>query len=833
MTRILVVDDKEENLYYLQVLLRGHGHEVETARHGAEALVIARRSPPELIVSDLLMPVMDGYTLLRHWKADERLRAIPFVVYTATYTQAKDERLALDLGADAFILKPCDPDEFIDRLRGVLETAVRGVAEPKAPAGDERELLKIYSEALIRKLEEKAIELQEANDAMRRDIRERELAEAALRESERRFRQLAENIQEVFWISDSANDRLLYVSPAFETVWGRTVQAIQDDPSVWLAAVHPEDRARVAQASVTLQAHGGYDETFRIVRPDGGIRWIRDRAFPVSDAGGAERVVGTATDVTEVVAAQEALRELAAQLDIERQRLVAAQTVANVGSWEIDLDTEPPPRARAMRWSRQLHHILGTDHATFVPTLGRFIERVHEADQEAFAATLDHAITARQAAGCVHRVQSPDGTVRTVEQRWQVIEGRAGQAATRLLGTCQDITERVQLEEQLRRAQRLESVGQLTGGLAADFNNLLTVILGNAEMLADELGDEPHLHVLAQVVVEAADLGARLTQGLLAFARKQPLEPRVVDLNELVAGMEGILRRSVGERVRMTLVRGPELWPAVVDPAQLDNTLLNLCLNARDAMPKGGELRVATGNVLVSAEDAALHPDLKPGAYVMLAVADTGTGIEPRHLARVFEPFFTTKEKGKGTGLGLATAYGFVKQSGGHVTIESRVGEGTTIRLYLPRAEAGRVSPDAASAAPAAAAAQAETVLLVEDDERVRDFARGQLLALGYQVLAAPDGLQALEILRAGRHVDLLFTDLVMPGMGGRELAEQARALRPGLKVLYTSGYSGDAGIRAERLDPDIPLLPKPYRRDELARRLQEALHGADRAPPA
>jgi CheY-like chemotaxis protein len=330
---------------------------------------------------------------------------------------------------------------------------------------------------------------------------------------------------------------------------------------------------------------------------------------------------------------------------------------------------------------------------------------------------------------------------------------------------------------------------------------------------------------MAQVVMEAAQRGAELTQRLLAFARKQALVPQVVDVNQLVAGMSAMLRRTLGEHIHIAFATAPDLWPALVDPAQLDNTLLNLCLNARDAMPQGGRLLIETANAQLDAAYAKRHPDVQPGPYAMLAVSDTGTGIAPELLGRVFEPFFTTKEKGKGTGLGLAMTYGFVKQSGGHVSIESQPGRGTTVRLYLPRAGRVPVAPQPARGqGPAAAAGGAETILLVEDDALVRQYAQAQLAALGYRVLQAEDGEQALRILQGGATVDLLFTDVVMPGMSGRDLAQRALAQRPGLPVLYTSGYTEDTMVHHGRLDGDVHLLAKPYRRDELARAIRAML---------
>ena len=388
---------------------------------------------------------------------------------------------------------------------------------------------------------------------------------------------------------------------------------------------------------------------------------------------------------------------------------------------------------------------------------------------------------------------------------------------------CLDNSAAHEMEERLRQSQRLESVGQLTGGVAHDFNNLLTVILGNAELLHEQLLDNPRLAPLAGMVVSAGERGAQLTQRLLAFARRQTLDPKAVDINQLVAEMDPLLRRSLGGHIEIEFIRGAGLWPALVDPAQLDNALLNLCLNARDAMPEGGRLTIETGDAHLSEDYAAHNADVRPGQYVMLAVSDTGTGIDPAHVRRVFEPFFTTKAAGKGTGLGLAMIYGFVKQSGGHVSVYSEPGAGTTFRLYLPRALETATAPRRVVETLPVAGGH-ETVLLVEDDPMVRRYAFDQLVALGYRVIEAHSGAQALTILREGQAVDLLFTDVVMPGMSGRQLADQATELRPGLKVLFTSGYTENAIVHHGRLDPGVHLLSKPYRREDLARRLRDVI---------
>lgn len=384
-------------------------------------------------------------------------------------------------------------------------------------------------------------------------------------------------------------------------------------------------------------------------------------------------------------------------------------------------------------------------------------------------------------------------------------------------------TEKRKLQAQLQQSQRLESLGQLTGGIAHDFNNLLTVILGNAELLVESLEGSEDLEPIARTIGDAALRGAELTRRLLAFARRQPLEPEAVDVNRLIRDMESLLRRALGEQCEIQVTRGDVLWPAMIDAGQFESALMNLAINARDAMPGGGRLTIETANVRIDDEYRLTHPDASVGEYVMVAISDTGTGISEDIIGKVFEPFFTTKKKGRGTGLGLSMVYGFIKQSAGHIGIYSEADEGTTVRLYLPRARSeikarheSELPPDVGGS---------EAILAVEDDAAVREYAVNVLEALGYSVQTASSGKRALELLQQGIECDLLFTDVVMPGgMSGRELADQAFALRPGLKVLFTSGYTENAIVHHGRLDAGVHLLSKPYRRDELARRVRRVL---------
>jgi len=385
-----------------------------------------------------------------------------------------------------------------------------------------------------------------------------------------------------------------------------------------------------------------------------------------------------------------------------------------------------------------------------------------------------------------------------------------------------DVTGAHETERKLQQSQKLDAIGKLTGGVAHDFNNMLTVITGTTETLVAGLDDHPTLKKTAELIDVAAERCSELIQHLLAFARRQPLHPRNVDINGTVLDIAKLLRPTLGEQIEIDSILEPEVAAAHIDASQLANSLLNMAINARDAMPDGGKLLLETRNVVLDETYAQANPGVLPGPYVMLAVSDTGTGMSKEVQDKVFEPFFTTKEVGKGSGLGMSMVYGFVKQSGGHVRIYSEEGHGTTIKLYLPPAR-GQTATAVAAATPLAGGT--ETVLVVEDDELVRNFVTTQLQSLGYQTLDTADGPSALQAMKNGVQFDLLFTDVILPnGMTGRQLADEVAKQRPGIKVLYTSGYTDNAIVHQGRLDPGVLLLGKPYRKSQLAKMIRQAL---------
>ena len=458
--------------------------------------------------------------------------------------------------------------------------------------------------------------------------------------------------------------------------------------------------------------------------------------------------------------------------------------------------------------------------------LGRSVTRIlPRGADDPMAALYRKALTGGQV---VFRKNTDDlpGGVRVWESVLAPVRNDEGRI-DRIVGSSRDVTEREQSEEQLRRAQRMEAVGHLTGGVAHDFNNLLQVIRGNLEMIAARVKGDEKTEQRVKNALHGANRAAQLTRQLLAFARRQPLEPKVVNLGRLVNDMTDLLRRTLGEAVEVETVVAGGLWNTLADPAQVESAVLNLAINARDAMPGGGRLTVELTNAVLDEAYTRRDADIQPGQYVLLAVSDTGQGMSPETLAHVFEPFFTTKGEEKGTGLGLSMVYGFVKQSNGHVQIYSELGHGTTVKIYLPRS---RRKEEEAVAAPADETLQgrSEVILVVEDDELVRTAAVAMLRELGYACIHAHDGASAVSILEDGAKIDLLFTDVVMPGpVKSRDMAVRAQTLRPGLPVLFASGYTENAIVHHGRLDEGVHLLSKPYTREDLARRVRTLLNQA------
>ncbi|GHE20389.1 hybrid sensor histidine kinase/response regulator [Halomonas urumqiensis] len=594
--------------------------------------------------------------------------------------------------------------------------------------------------------------------------------------------------------------RFLYANQAFCDMVGYSEEALR--ATDFLALTHPDDRpANRSKLSPLLSGEtNGFIIEKRMLDRNGDVLWCRNSVSAQRDMHGTiVSLVAVIEDITAQHEAEARQRSLA-------QRLTHSLENMSDAFYLLDKD-----------WcfsylNHQAGHVLRRPAAEL---LGRNV-------WDEFPGARDSELWP-----CYHTaVETGEAQQFTFYfpplAHWFEVNAYPGEEG--LAVYFRTVTEKKRLEAQLQEAQRMEAIGHLTGGMAHDFNNLLTVMMGNADLLGEALADDVRLSPLIQAVAESAQRGADLTQRLLAFARRQALAPQPTDINRLIRGLTELLRRTIGEQIELRFHPGQGLWSANIDPSQLEGALLNLSLNARDAMPQGGHLTIETRNVSLSAHYADEHLELAPGDYVCIAVSDTGTGIPINIRERVFDPFFTTKEKGKGTGLGLSMVFGFLKQSAGHINLYSEEGEGTTIKLYLPRIQQAAFDPRPMTG-DTADLKGSESLLVVEDDATVREYVVMQLETAGYAVRQAKDGPSALAMLTADSTIQLLFTDVMMPGgMTGRELAIAALEHKPDLKVVYTSGYTENAIVHNGRLDEGVRFLGKPYRPAALLRKIREAL---------
>ncbi|HEY6928919.1 MAG TPA: PAS domain-containing protein, partial [Thermoanaerobaculia bacterium] len=575
------------------------------------------------------------------------------------------------------------------------------------------------------------------------------------------------------------------------------------------------DPGRRAHILATLRrdgAVGNLELPFR--RRDGSPFWVLaslnlTRGRPDE----TERIDGVFIDITDRKRAIEALRESESFLE-------KAQEVGRTGSWVSGVGAND-----RLVWSKETRRIFGVSDGEFDGKVSTFFSMVHPEDRDSVEKASRAAIENREAYAVEHRIIRPDGSIRWVEEQADVVRDETG-TAVRMVGIIQDVTERKQLEAQLVQAQKMEAIGRLAGGVAHDFNNILTAILGYSDVLLAQAGEGHPWHEDLEEIRKAGERAAGLTRQLLAFSRKQVLAPEVLDLGSVLANVEKILRRVIGEDIELATSSETGLAPVRADPGQLEQVLLNLAVNARDAMPRGGRLTIEARNVVIDEAYARTHVPLVPGRYVMLGVSDTGVGMDKETRAHIFEPFFTTKERGKGTGLGLSMVYGIVKQSGGYIWVDSEPGKGATFRIHFPPTESAPEVPHPVSARPAMSEKMGgETVFVVEDEDSVRNLARGILLANGYVVQDFENGEKALSKLAQTRGpVHLLLTDVVMPNLSGPDLAARVVQMRPETRILYMSGYTDRNFSGAGQRPLDAPLIQKPFTPEALAKRVRDTL---------
>ncbi len=635
---------------------------------------------------------------------------------------------------------------------------------------------------------------------------ERKRAVEELQRSEEYFRSLIENALDIITVLDEKGI-VRYGSPSLERVLGYRVSAL-NGASI-LKLIHPDDQQQVLRKLATGVENPGLTQEFhfRMKHSDGTWRVLEaiGKRSDVNSAVGG--FVVNSRDITERTRGEEALQKA-------NETLRAVIETSPLAIYSLDL------QGTVKSWNRAAESIFGFPAAE---AINAPLPIVFPEDIAHFYARLDQSVRGHLEEGTEGRFRRKDGSAIDVSM-WNAQLRDAGGSVTGIVVAVADNTERKRLEEQVRQSQKMEAVGRLAGGVAHDFNNLLTVITGYCQMLLDQLSPSDPLSEDMQQVLKAADRATTLTRQLLAFSRQQIVQPKVVDLDALVKDMDHILKRLVGEDIELT-IKGC-CGHVRVDPGQIEQVIVNLVVNARDAMPHGGKLIIETGNRDFGPHSTQHLSGLGPGAYVLLAVSDTGIGIDAATCSHLFEPFFTTKERGRGTGLGLSTSYGIVKQNHGEILVYSKPGLGTTFNIYLPRVN----EPVDVETKPVTEWTRqhgAETVLIVEDEEGVRRVMHDMLQQIGYRVLVACGGRQAMDLWRTAEDpIHVLITDVVMPRMGGRELAERLREDAPGLKVLFVSGYTDSAIVHDGVLDAGTHFLQKPFTVEQLAGKVREVLEG-------
>jgi PAS domain S-box-containing protein len=620
--------------------------------------------------------------------------------------------------------------------------------------------------------------------------------------------ELATHISDFLWVRDAKTGTILYLNDVWERITGQKVH-VGEHFREFFKATHPGDIDEARVASDVAAREGGYDRIVRAIDTSGVTRWMRVRTFPVRDASGdVYRIVGIAEDVTELRRAEDALRD-------------SAQRFRSLIEHSSDLILLVDATGRFTYLSPSFTVTLGYSVQDWTNRSGFDLVWPDDLDE---ARTLFSRIISTRGVGTVWqlRLRHADGTFRWLEGT--SANHLADPAISAVVINCRDVTERKRMEAQFNQAQKMESIGRLAGGVAHDFNNLLTAIKGNISLALLDMQPVDPLYEYLISVDRAADSAASLTRQLLTFSRKQIISPKVINLNDVLVHVQKLLARLIGEDIHLELFAAPDLAPIRLDRSQAEQVLINLAVNARDAMPHGGRLMLETANVDLDEEYCRLHPYVQPGSYVMLAVSDTGVGIREEVRAHLFEPFFTTKESGSGTGLGLSMVYGAVKQNGGHIEVYSEEGHGATFKIFLP-AVVDQPAEVTVETFVGPRPCGDETIVLVEDEEHVRTIAALMLRRQGYTVHAFADGPSAIAAVEAmTAPLDLLITDVVMPKMNGQVLTQRLLELRPSMRVLFTSGYTANVIVHHGVLNEGVEFLPKPYSLERLARRVREVL---------
>jgi PAS domain S-box-containing protein len=765
----------------------------------------------EVVPGPVVDPGVPGVQRYRHENGDERIgalaafsAAVPWVIWVE-FPRSSVVADAQSFLRNMMLLVAAVAAGAILLVRRV----VTGVTGPLAEMTTAAEAMAAgnYTARVATDREDEIGRLGRAFNAMTDDVA-RELAARTraldlLRASEGRYRTLFDYAPDGILIAD-AEGRYLDANPGICTMLGYERHELVGRQATDI--VPPEETPHIAPAMAAIRADTEYQRDWRFRRRDGSMVDTEVIATLMPDGN----ILAMIRDVTDRNKAIEAVRTA-------EERMRFALESAEVGIWEMDF------RSGEVRWSEILEAQHGLAAGTFGGTFEAFLAVVHPDDRDGVRRAMDDATRKGGEFALQYRVVRPDGNLRWINGAGQVLLGPA-RAPLRAVGISLDVTARQTLEAQFQQAQKMEAIGRLAGGVAHDFNNLLTAILGYCELVLADLRQDDLLRLEIAEIQKAGRQAAELTRQLLAFSRKQIIEPTLLDLNDVVQGLRSLLRRLISADVEIVYALADRPMMVTADRGQIEQIVMNLAVNARDAMPSGGRLTIQTAQVELDDTYAATHFRVTPGTYVALTLTDTGLGMPADVMAHLFEPFFTTKEPGKGTGLGLATVHGIVTASGGSVGVYSEVGRGTSFKVYLPRAQAGT-----AAALPAPQRAQVDgagrTVLVVDDAEGLRLLMSRTLARQGFDVLLAADATEALSLVDA-HPIDVLLTDVVMPGASGPELTAQVQARRPGLKVIYMSGYTEDAIVHHGVLKPGIAFLHKPFTAQALGQKIREVLGG-------
>ena len=786
---LLIVDDQPTDLKLLRAQLEAEGHVVVEAHDGVDALALLERQRVDAVISDILMPRMDGYRLCHEIRKHTRLRDLPVIIYTATYTSPGDEKLALDMGADKYLKKPLSVEILVVALHEVI---AQPHAAPRADALREIVVLKEYNERLVSKLLKKNTELHAQTEA--------------LRASERKFQSVFEQAAVGVIIIKGSRGQFVNVNRRFCEMVGYSAEELLQLTSHDIT--HPDDIAtdtgQLEQINFGIIREFSREKRYR--RKDGSFVWAKTFIAPLDPTEAKPPLrIGVIVDITERKRAEE-------QMNLQFSALTAAANTIVITDRDGKIEWVNPAFTKLTGYS--------ADEA--IGRTPRILKSGRHPPE--FYSNMWQTILAGNVWHGELVNKRKDGNSYTEDMTITPVRGADGQIA-HFVSIRQDITERRLLEDQLRQTQKMEAIGQLASGVAHDFNNILAIIQLQAGLLKAEQSLSPEQLDFAGEIEKSAQRAADLTRQLLLFSRKQALQPRDLDLNEVVTSITKMLRRVLGEDVQMQFKFSPQPLLVHADAGMVDQILMNLTINARDAMPKGGQLIIETSAVEFDEITAAQTSPARPGSFACVSVSDTGCGIPPEILPRIFEPFFTTKEVGKGTGLGLATAFGIVQQHQGWINVHSEAGQGTTFRIYLPRLTQ-RAAEKAVWSSLATIRGGNETILLVEDEPALRAPIRIALSRLGYRVLEASNGPEALEVWKQHRaEIRLLLTDLVLPGgISGKELGEQLLQSDSKLKVVYVSGYSADIAGKDFHLEEGVNFLTKPFAAHKLAETVRNCL---------